>query len=268
MGDIWRNQVELSGISGRVRCEPGWQLDPVWSDRLTDFDLWLVWAGRGVMRVNGRTVALRPGVCLWMRPGGTYIAHQDPRNRLGVSFAHFQVAGATSIPPPFELTEVRSLALAEAMMAEIVRRRERDPDLANRLMGDLLACLSADHREREQVRQSGRTAARRRREDQIHQLVVQIREEPGKKWRVRDLAREAGLAPDHFSRVFREVTGLRPQTLIVRHRLQRAQQLLLETPLQVGEIAHALGFRDVFYFSRQFRDHFGVPPSVYRKTAN
>ncbi len=267
MSQIPIDKVELSGICGRVRCEPGWKLDRAWSARLTDFDLWLVWAGRGVMRVDGRSISLRPGVCLWMQPGRIYEAFQDARNRLGVSYAHFRVGARGDFPPPFDLTEVRSLNFAESTMAQVARWANRDAGLAGRLLANLLEILTCDHGEAQRSSPQRMAAPRRRREQVVRDLLVQIREEPGKKWRVAEMARVAGLAPDHFSRVFEEVTGQRPQALIVENRLMRAQQLLLETPLQIGEIAHALGFRDVFYFSRQFRDHYGLPPSAYRREA-
>ena len=66
-------------------------LEPAWSDRLQDFDLWLVWAGRGRMRLSSGEIELRPGVCLWMRPGRIYPGEQDPNDRLGVSFVHFDL---------------------------------------------------------------------------------------------------------------------------------------------------------------------------------
>lgn len=257
--------VEISGICGRVRCEAGWRLDPSWSARLEDFDLWLVWAGHGTMKLQDRTLPLRPGVCLWMRPGRSYVASQDSHNRLGVIFIHFRLPQDPGHRPAFEITTVQSLAFVDSMMAEIVRRQARQPELANRLLGDLLETLVCDHQAAAGDRPDRLSGARSRRVEQIRGLVNRIREEPGKNWKVGEMARKLGIAPDHFSRVFQQFVGERPQSLVMRLRLQRAQELLLETPLQVGEVAHALGFRDIFYFSRQFSKHFGVPPSVYRK---
>jgi AraC-like DNA-binding protein len=69
---------------------------------------------------------------------------------------------------------------------------------------------------------------------------------------------------DHFSRVFAKVTGRRPQEWIIEARLARARQLLAETGLTVSQIAEALGFRDVFFFSRQFTQRTGQTPTAYR----
>lgn len=265
MTEKWQDRVGVSEIGGRVRCEPGWTLDRSWCDRLVDFDLWLVWSGQGTMRLTSGVVPLRAGTCVWMRPGGLYTAIQNPEHRLGVSFMHFHLSGLTDFTPPFELTEVRSLDFVVAGMTEVIRWKDRDPVLASRLLGNILGILARDHAELIGAGTRPQTSAHLRRERTIRTLAAQIMEEPGQKWSVAGLAQRAGMAPDHFSRVFGEIMGARPQAFVVRNRINRAQQLLLETHLQVGEIAQLLGFRDVFYFSRQFRGRCGVSPSHYRR---
>ncbi len=265
MGENWADNVVISGIGGRVRCESGWSLGRGWSDKLTDFDLWLVWSGRGSMQMTDRQLPLRAGTCVWLRPGRRYEAQQDPADRLGVSFVHFQVGGQPTFIPPFEAVEVRSLPFVVGVLDEVVRQREEDLALAGRLLGDLLTVLARDHAVGREPAGLAPTAAGRRRQLEMRALAARIVEQPGEKWEVAGMAREAGLAPDHFSRVFRDGVGERPQAFVRRQRISRAQQLLVQTDLQVNEIAHALGFRDGFYFSRQFRAVCGVPPSRYRR---
>ena len=262
----WLNSVALSGNSGRVRCEPGWSLNASWSRELVDFDLWLVWAGRGRMRLSEGVIDLVPGTCVWMRPGRNYVAEQDVDNRLGVSFCHFvttkykgQVNNVSvSYVPPFEVTRVRSLDLAQSMMVEVVRGSTERPALAAQVLATLLEVLIQDHNDES-------LASQGRHHGLVHSLAAKIREEPGRSWKIGEMAAKAGYAPDHFSRIFRDVMGQRPQSYILNARISRAQQLLKETHLSIGEIAQALGFRDVFYFSRQFRAFSGQPPSAFRR---
>ncbi|GAB5561193.1 MAG: hypothetical protein SynsKO_28400 [Synoicihabitans sp.] len=265
--EIIAQNLALSGIMARVRCEPGWSLSPAWSRSLQDFDLWLVWAGRGRMQIGDTATELIPGRCLWMRPGRRYSASQDPEDRLGVSFVHFSLPGNPDFVPPFEVTEVRSLAYAQSALAEVVRVGAESPTLGARLLSSLLDLLAHDHRvaaNREEQRRGG-GVARGRHERRMVELAARIVEEPGSHWSVKSMAQEAGLAVDHFSRVFSQVHRERPQAYVLRQRMARARQLLRETHLAVQEIAHALGFRDPFYFSRQFRAFFGQPPSAFRK---
>lgn len=48
-------------------------------------------------------------------------------------------------------------------------------------------------------------------------------------------------------------------------RMKKACHLLRSTLMSVGEIADALGFADMLYFSKKFRAYVGVPPTDYRK---
>lgn len=266
MGQDNLNNIDLSGIQGRVRCEPGWSLEAGWATTLQEYDLWLVWSGRGIMRLVDGEIALHPGRCIWMRPGHTYEASQDANDRLGVSFAHFTLDGSADWRPPFEVTDVRSLEMAQATMAEVVRLGTSAPELAAKLLGGLLAVLTHDHAEMRVRMQAPGGATRARHDRAMAAVAARIVEEPGRRWSIRGLARETGLAVDHFSRVFRDALGERPQAYILRHRMARAQQLLRETHWSVSEIAQALGFRDTFYFSRQFRMYYGLPPTHYRRS--
>ena len=257
--------IGLSGIAGRVRCEPGWSLDANWSRQLTDFDLWLVWAGRGKMKLSRGEIDLAPGTCVWMRPGGSYVAQQDPADRLGVSFCHFTYKGQVDDEPGFEVTRVRSLELAQSMMAEVIRWKTDRPEVSVRLLADLLEVLTLDHAAGWGIDERRRSQPSHRNHERMQALAAAIAEEPGRDWSVRSMAKSVGYAPDHFSRVFQGVLGQRPQSYVLTTRLSRARQLLGETNLAISEIAHVLGFRDAFYFSRQFRAVCGVPPSSFRR---
>ena len=57
-----------------------------------------------------------------------------------------------------------------------------------------------------------------------------------------------------------------PQQLLKEERLRSAQQLL-QTASSVKEVAYGLGFRQASQFSRDYKHHFGVQPSVARMGA-
>jgi len=57
-------------------------------------------------------------------------------------------------------------------------------------------------------------------------------------------------------------------TLLERHRMRRAEQLLATPQYTLGEIAYRLGYSDPANFSRAFRRWFGNTPGQYRRNAN
>lgn len=75
------------------------------------------------------------------------------------------------------------------------------------------------------------------------------------------LADELGISPRHLQRRLKDITGLSTNAFIRTLRLQRAHQLLDKGAGNVSEVAYAVGYTDPKYFSRIFRQAYGVPPS-------
>jgi transcriptional regulator GlxA family with amidase domain len=48
-------------------------------------------------------------------------------------------------------------------------------------------------------------------------------------------------------------------------RLEKAQNLLTQSPLSITEIALATGFCSSAHFAKTFRNRYGKPPSDFRK---
>ena len=79
------------------------------------------------------------------------------------------------------------------------------------------------------------------------------------------LSRLVYLNPIYLSSLFKQETGISITDYIIETRLKKARELLRDTPMFIGDIASAVGYRDTRYFSRLFLKHVGVKPSEYRK---
>jgi len=82
-----------------------------------------------------------------------------------------------------------------------------------------------------------------------------------------DLAQLAGYTPQHLNRTFRRELGVTPLQHLTKLRMEHAAALLAEGKLTVKAIASAVACEDPYYFSRQFRQHFGRSPVQYRIAA-
>jgi len=82
---------------------------------------------------------------------------------------------------------------------------------------------------------------------------------------VEELSRELGMSRVHLYKKLLQITGKTPIEFIRVIRLKRAVQLLRESQLHVSEVAFEVGFNNPKYFSRYFKDEFGVLPSVYQE---
>lgn len=82
---------------------------------------------------------------------------------------------------------------------------------------------------------------------------------------VEALAAEANLSRIHYTRCFRRITGEAPNRFLIQQRIERACVLLRETDWTIATIAEAVGYTDVYFFSRQFRRTLNQTPSHYRQ---
>ena len=79
-----------------------------------------------------------------------------------------------------------------------------------------------------------------------------------------DLAAVAEVSPRQLNRLFRDKLGRSTMGYYRDLRLEKAQGLLRNAPLNLTEIAYATGFANSSHFSRVYSGRFGHPPSSYR----
>jgi len=99
----------------------------------------------------------------------------------------------------------------------------------------------------------------------IQPILLHIQNNLGIQINVKELAEMSCLSKDHFSRIFKTITGYAPCDYIIRKRIERTQFLLLTTNLGHSEIAESTGFASVAYFSRIFKKYTNYSPAKYRK---
>lgn len=88
---------------------------------------------------------------------------------------------------------------------------------------------------------------------------------PSQRIDLKSLCRDRNWNYETFRKSFKRITGLSPQRYAMAHRMDEARKWLLSSPeLSVTELAHRLGYNDVFEFSQHFKRFVGVAPSLYR----
>ena len=81
------------------------------------------------------------------------------------------------------------------------------------------------------------------------------------------LAAYAAYSPYHFTRIFKEKTGIPPLYYVSSLRLQKAKDLLLRTNLSVRDIGLTVGQQSLGTFTTRFTERVGVTPSDFRNKA-
>lgn len=91
-----------------------------------------------------------------------------------------------------------------------------------------------------------------------------IHDDPGSPWTVESLARLARTSRSQFAEQFKDAVGDSPARYLTRVRMERAERML-RAGAPVADIAYQLGYESDAGFSRAFRRHAGVSPSLWRR---
>lgn len=80
-----------------------------------------------------------------------------------------------------------------------------------------------------------------------------------------DVAESAILSRFHFCRTFRDATGVTPGRFLSAIRIYQAKRMLLNTRMNVTDIAFAVGYNSLGSFSNHFSDSVGISPGRFRR---
>ncbi|MDT5302909.1 MAG: hypothetical protein QOG79_6151 [Mycobacterium sp.] len=101
-------------------------------------------------------------------------------------------------------------------------------------------------------------------DERIRPAARLMHAEPGKPWRLDELARASAMSRTSFAERFRAVAGVPPLTYLNRWRMLLAQRALRDGDTRVGPLAVELGYTSESAFSNAFKREVGVSPLRYR----
>jgi AraC-like DNA-binding protein len=255
----------VSVIDFRCGAGPG---DKPFLERHDGFSVSYVRAGSFGCRTQGRQFELVPGSILVGFPGGEYICTHEHHDR-GDECLSFQLSPELvdsvgderepwrvgCVPPLSELAIFGELAQAAV---------EGESDLGLDELGLLLVSRFLRVAARRGAKHGNASAADRHR---AVEAALRMDERSHEPVALASVAREAGLSPFHFLRVFARVFGVTPHQYLVRTRLRRAARLLADEDHPITEVALDVGFADLSNFVRSFHRAAGVSPRGFRRAA-
>jgi AraC-like DNA-binding protein len=150
-----------------------------------------------------------------------------------------------------------AIALVERLDAELEQRTAGFGFLATAVFMQLVGHLSRCY---DQSRNADSRALLR-----IAQTIAHLETCYAENVKLAELVSIAGMSRRSFLRAFEAATGSTPIDYLIQLRLSRAAALLRRTTQSITDIAFQVGFQDSNYFSRQFRQRYGMSPSAYRR---
>ena len=223
------------------------------------YNLWICLSGNGQMNVNGSTFNFAPGLGILFFPGDVVYAYKKNdtlMNNIGLHFTINDAAEKMGVFTRFRgiPAHLRSLSLLHEMSRYLARIPVSAAEEANQWSAQIFLVFA---REWELGPDDPRDRV-------IRDQIERIKEKPYGSVSISRLAHQANLSLSQYRRRFKRLAGHQPNAFFLQQRIQSARTLLVESTLNIDQIAQALGYRDTPFFSRQFKAKTGLTPSQFR----
>ncbi len=237
------------------------------------------------LTVDGKPAALRRGELMLVPPMVTMnlpdLPPTDQLMRLSARRSTFASCHAALLREQNQLTEffrrslygaggsvllypIRTDQELEQLLLRMLREQSGDPrylaPLLDALLSELLTLLLRRH-ERE-----AQTLALETRE--LRQTILPILnyiQDHMETVTLGEVARQFHYAEPYLSRMLKEYTGQGFSVYVRQLRMARAQTLLENSGLSVGDVAEMVGYSSASYFYSAFREEYGITPAQYRR---
>ena len=235
-----------------------------------DYQLIYICEGQCVVTLDGTVQIAYPGDCILYRPGEAQDYLLAKKVKPHTYWIHFNGEVCQKLFETLLLQNVHIIKAEQNREVEhLVSRvcQYYNLEVPNRelicsgMMQTILALLSNEL-------YKGNPHAGEKGKDKISEVISHIKMVPNLNITVSECADFCKMSKVHFSRFFKQITGMPPVQFVLKIRIDRAKELLDFTDKSIAEIAEASGFPDQNYFARTFKKITGMSPTQYRNVGN
>jgi AraC-like DNA-binding protein len=197
--------------------------------------------------------------CLTLRFSGAALARLLPEAESGDGFDLSAFESCVALPADLVLARSllwRRLATGAGDALEV-------EEAGTRLLIGVLHAARKDARARFRSTHGG-TSGRRLR--QVGRVLDAVTAQPECRWTLDALAQVACVSPGHLAHVFREEAQTSLHQFVLRARLAKALDAVLDTDADLTSIAHEMAFASHSHFTARFRALFGLTPVELRRS--
>jgi AraC-like DNA-binding protein len=243
-----------------------------------------VYGGRGTMLVNHALYEMNAGD-LFLIPGNTvHRAFPDERTPVTSSALFFSPAIVQGMERGEQGTLLRCLhaarrtklykivlpeaarhavvALLESIQEELSRKMTHYRTAVQIRICDLLLTLNRAYLPEASLLGDSRTEPTWL-QDSLHYIDATLAD---RGLTLSSLSKRASITPSHFSRVFKQATGMNVTEYVVVKRIMLAKELLATTDDSIRAICERCGLESESYFYRKFKLATGLTPRAYKKS--
>jgi AraC family transcriptional regulator, arabinose operon regulatory protein len=209
--------------------------------------------------IDGRSYEVLKGGSFLFRPGQKVRGWDAGGKPVTMFGAHFKRLPRGDLPRGTAHTCIRETDLFESLTDHAIAWRQKRGALPQRQCESAIRMLYA------LFLGNLKMPPEDPEEKAVHDLLESIRARPADDWRVEVMCGRTRISRSRLTRWFHQLTGMTPNRYVIRVRIAKATQFLAMTDKSIPQIADELGYRDIYFFSRQFRQVAGHPPARYRR---
>lgn len=230
-----------------------------------DFQMIYIIKGKGSFRVAQNIFEVQEGNIVIYHPGEIQQYTYCSQDKAEVYWIHFTGYGAEEFlqkaglwhKPIYTIgIDTTIIELYKKIIYELQLKRPLYELTANTACLELVALMGRKNLEVKNSFQG--------KDEKIYRVIEELHSSYNIKWSVTELSNMCNLSPFQFIRNFKAHTGMTPIDYLIKIRIDKAKEFLLNSSLSIHEISEVLGYENAFYFSRIFKRKEGISPEKYR----
>lgn len=261
--------IKLAEVSPLVLRSARNELEPGFSSGvrvIQHYQLQYILSGNGFMEIAHQKYEVSKGMLCFWGPGVKHVilsSRKQPLVILGVQFHLTRTKKPVvfedfeGFPPRFS---VHSPASVENMLFEIIQeftsQRLYWEETASALCKALLLLVARQIRINDRFPSTSWKVT--------EEILSYIHDSYHLPLNNQTIAAHFHFHPAYVNRLVSQATGLSLHQYVINVRINRAVELLHSTSMNIGEIAAAVGYQNIHYFSRLFKRKMGIPPSKHK----
>lgn len=224
----------------------------------------IVEAGRGMLDLGHRRFNIAVGQAFILFPGKTVSWKADglePWNYIGVELSgtgvekFIEELGITFQAPIIDFSSPhKAMDAAYDLFVECDKKYQNQFAISS-CFSSLLECV-------EESLISKKIPAKN---FYMTRAIEYIKENYNQNLSVENIANMLGIERSYLSRLFKIYKNKSTQNYIIDYRIQRAKKMFEEEDLNVSQVCTAVGYTNIYCFSRIFKSRVGMSPKEYRE---
>ncbi|KAA1247152.1 AraC family transcriptional regulator [Aquimarina sp. RZ0] len=267
------SSLKIESYRDNTLCNQiNWHIHP-------EYEIVFIRNGKGTIQVSSKTENYTDGVLIFLGPNIPHIPFGNKQHKNNVEvviqFSENFVQEKLSRFPEFD----KLLAFIKMSNKGILFSKEIKQELASLFLSfahqncteqllnflSILYQLSVSKNNRTLLKSNSPVEINKNSLERVSKVFEYINTNYAKKIRSETLAKQLGLTPNSFCRMFKSATDMNFIHFLNEFRIKKAQEFFENKNIPIIEVVYKSGFNDPSYFCKQFKKYTGVNPSTYIK---